>query len=385
MTPLSTSSQSQSIGSPQTGPDASITLWQFLLELLNTNEHPNLIQWTNKASGEFKLNDAEAVARLWGQRKSKPNMNYDKLSRALRYYYDKNIIKKVIGQKFMYRFVKESEAGTIDSVSYALNRSSSGNPSIFGEDCGIMRNHSPPCSVAEPSTHATLTVPQNSSTPSPSNSSCSPGSVGSSSGVSSAGTTASDALYGLQPQKNHRLNPSPSTASDRISGSRKRKTPFSISHSEQIPTSSTAAGSLQSQRLSSSSTTSNSGSLARRGRPQPLDLTAVNNLSISNSIAAMNTRSPFQNSPLLNIYNCLSAGLNANVAAAAAVAAQSPAFTSATFNPIYAALANSPAGKESPDFSVEFMLNWLKTVQQLQHQTELKLLMAACAASSSQL
>ena len=127
------------------------------------------------------------------------------------------------------------------------------------------------------------------------------------------------------------------------------------------------------------------GSLARRGRPQPLDLTAVNNLSISNSIAAMNTRSPFQNSPLLNIYNCLSAGLNANVAAAAAVAAQSPAFTSATFNPIYAALANSPAGKESTDFSMEFMLNWLKTVQQLQQQNELKLLMAACAASSSQL
>lgn len=33
------------------------------------------------------------------------NMNYDKLSRALRYYYDKNIIKKVLGQKFVYKFV----------------------------------------------------------------------------------------------------------------------------------------------------------------------------------------------------------------------------------------------------------------------------------------
>lgn len=32
-------------------------------------------------------------------------MNYDKLSRALRYYYDKNIIKKVLGQKFVYKFV----------------------------------------------------------------------------------------------------------------------------------------------------------------------------------------------------------------------------------------------------------------------------------------
>uniref|UniRef100_A0AC35G969 ETS domain-containing protein n=1 Tax=Panagrolaimus sp. PS1159 TaxID=55785 RepID=A0AC35G969_9BILA len=46
--------QNHSIGSPQSGPDASITLWQFLLELLNTNEHPTLIQWTNQANGEFK-------------------------------------------------------------------------------------------------------------------------------------------------------------------------------------------------------------------------------------------------------------------------------------------------------------------------------------------
>ena len=29
------------------------------------------------------------MARLWGLRKKRNNMNYDKLSRALRYYYDK--------------------------------------------------------------------------------------------------------------------------------------------------------------------------------------------------------------------------------------------------------------------------------------------------------
>ncbi|XP_022659078.1 ETS domain-containing protein Elk-1-like isoform X1 [Varroa destructor] len=86
------------------GMETNITLWQFLLELLVSNQHRHIISWTNN-EGEFKLINAEEVARLWGLRKNKHNMNYDKLSRALRYYYDKNIIKKVLGQKFVYRFV----------------------------------------------------------------------------------------------------------------------------------------------------------------------------------------------------------------------------------------------------------------------------------------
>jgi len=68
--------------------DNSVTLWQFLLQLLLDSDNDQLICWTNE-EGEFKLLQAEEVARLWGARKNKPNMNYDKLSRALRYYYDK--------------------------------------------------------------------------------------------------------------------------------------------------------------------------------------------------------------------------------------------------------------------------------------------------------
>ena len=45
------------------------------------------------------------VARLWGMRKNKPKMNYEKLSRGLRYYYDKNIIHKTAGKRYVYRFV----------------------------------------------------------------------------------------------------------------------------------------------------------------------------------------------------------------------------------------------------------------------------------------
>lgn len=45
------------------------------------------------------------VAKRWGQCKNKPKMNYEKLSRGLRYYYHKNIIHKTAGKRYVYRFV----------------------------------------------------------------------------------------------------------------------------------------------------------------------------------------------------------------------------------------------------------------------------------------
>ena len=80
-----------------------IQLWQFLLELLSDSANAGCITWEG-TNGEFKLVDPDEVARRWGERKSKPNMNYDKLSRALRYYYDKNIMTKVHGKRYAYKF-----------------------------------------------------------------------------------------------------------------------------------------------------------------------------------------------------------------------------------------------------------------------------------------
>ncbi|XP_068097976.1 retroviral integration site protein Fli-1 homolog isoform X2 [Hyperolius riggenbachi] len=80
-----------------------IQLWQFLLELLSDSGNSGCIAWEG-LNGEFKMTDPDEVARRWGERKSKPNMNYDKLSRALRYYYDKNIMSKVHGKRYAYRF-----------------------------------------------------------------------------------------------------------------------------------------------------------------------------------------------------------------------------------------------------------------------------------------
>ncbi len=94
----------------------SLQLWQFLLQLIsNSNKHePNIIEWTRKSSAEFKLLDPEEVARKWGIQKNRPTMNYDKLSRSLRYYYEKGIMQKVAGERYVYRFINYKELYQID-------------------------------------------------------------------------------------------------------------------------------------------------------------------------------------------------------------------------------------------------------------------------------
>ncbi|XP_058865509.1 Friend leukemia integration 1 transcription factor-like isoform X4 [Acipenser ruthenus] len=95
-----TSSRLANPGKTRSG---QIQLWQFLLELLSDSSNAGCITWEG-TNGEFKMTDPDEVARRWGERKSKPNMNYDKLSRALRYYYDKNIMTKVHGKRYAYKF-----------------------------------------------------------------------------------------------------------------------------------------------------------------------------------------------------------------------------------------------------------------------------------------
>ena len=81
-----------------------IQLWQFLLELLTNKSCQSFISWTGNG-WEFKMIDPDEVAHRWGVRKNKPKMNYEKMSRGLRYYYDKNIILKTAGKRYIYKFV----------------------------------------------------------------------------------------------------------------------------------------------------------------------------------------------------------------------------------------------------------------------------------------
>ncbi|XP_028848424.1 SAM pointed domain-containing Ets transcription factor [Denticeps clupeoides] len=84
-----------------------IHLWQFLRELLlKPHSYGRCIRWLNKEKGIFKIEDSAHVAKLWGIRKNRPAMNYDKLSRSIRQYYKKGIIRKPdVSQRLVYQFV----------------------------------------------------------------------------------------------------------------------------------------------------------------------------------------------------------------------------------------------------------------------------------------
>ncbi|TRY96040.1 hypothetical protein DNTS_021160 [Danionella cerebrum] len=120
---------------PGSGP---IQLWQFLLELLLDSTCHTFISWTGDG-WEFKMSDPAEVAKRWGQCKNKPKMNYEKLSRGLRYYYHKNIIHKTAGKRYVYRFVCDVQGmlgKTAPEVFASLNISPSESSPQSGAHTG---------------------------------------------------------------------------------------------------------------------------------------------------------------------------------------------------------------------------------------------------------
>ncbi len=103
------SSASCRTGQAATAPSPNgshIHLWQFLKELLSQpTVHGSAIRWLDRQRGVFKIEDSVRVAKLWGKRKNRPAMNYDKLSRSIRQYYRKGIMKKTErSQRLVYQF-----------------------------------------------------------------------------------------------------------------------------------------------------------------------------------------------------------------------------------------------------------------------------------------
>ncbi|XP_045132635.1 uncharacterized protein LOC123516926 [Portunus trituberculatus] len=95
-------------------------LWEFIRNLLlNPETCPSMVKWENPEEGLFRFIDGEKVAKRWGERKGNKEMNYEKLSRAMRYYYKTQIFEAVIGRRLVYKFGKKASGWRTSNPNFA--------------------------------------------------------------------------------------------------------------------------------------------------------------------------------------------------------------------------------------------------------------------------
>ncbi|XP_052825076.1 ETS homologous factor-like [Octopus bimaculoides] len=64
--------------------DSILSIRIQLASRKNNNFNPFIIRWEDEANGKFRFVHSEKFAKLWGEAKNNENMNYEKLSRAMR-------------------------------------------------------------------------------------------------------------------------------------------------------------------------------------------------------------------------------------------------------------------------------------------------------------
>lgn len=82
---------------------SSVQLWEFVLRVLKNPLYNNILSWENQHDGIFHIHDPQALAELWGKHRNHEGMNYDKMSRAMRYYYRRGILEPV-RERLTYKF-----------------------------------------------------------------------------------------------------------------------------------------------------------------------------------------------------------------------------------------------------------------------------------------
>lgn len=71
------------------------------------------LEWEDARKGRFRILDSDTLARRWGDYRQKEAMNYDKMSRAMRFYYRRRILDKTarrLHYKFTESIMKQVEA-----------------------------------------------------------------------------------------------------------------------------------------------------------------------------------------------------------------------------------------------------------------------------------
>ncbi|XP_025416666.1 ETS-related transcription factor Elf-3-like isoform X2 [Sipha flava] len=80
-------------------------IWEFIRDLLLNSQYcPTYICWENYEEGRFRFVQSDKVAKLWGKFKRNERMNYEKFSRAMRYYYKTGVLLPVQGKRLVYKF-----------------------------------------------------------------------------------------------------------------------------------------------------------------------------------------------------------------------------------------------------------------------------------------
>merc|ERR1712029_184535 len=84
---------------------STLKISQWIVKLLrDPATNPSVIMWEDEPAGKFRVINSTAFAQLWAVEKKNPAMNYEKLSRAMRYYYRNKEIEMVKGERLTYKF-----------------------------------------------------------------------------------------------------------------------------------------------------------------------------------------------------------------------------------------------------------------------------------------
>ncbi|KAM4740713.1 ETS-related transcription factor Elf-3 [Anableps anableps] len=96
-------------------------LWEFIRDILiHPEKNQGLMKWEDRREGVFKFLKSEAVAQMWGQKKKNTSMTYEKLSRAMRYYYKREILERVDGRRLVYKFGKNSSGWKTEEIGTSI-------------------------------------------------------------------------------------------------------------------------------------------------------------------------------------------------------------------------------------------------------------------------